>query len=66
MLFESQVQADKRYECFGCKREVLEDCWMCENCYNFFFCRACFEGRAQFKSLYANTHKHYHVLTKIF
>ena len=66
VIFEPQVQQDKRYECFGCKREVLEHCWMCENCYNFFFCQKCFDARTDFKSLYANTHKKYHVLTKIF
>lgn len=45
VIFESQIQEHKKYECFNCKREILEECWMCENCYNFFFCSQCYEKR---------------------
>lgn len=66
VIFESQVQHHKKYECFGCRRRIDEECWMCENCYNFFFCGRCYATRQEFKSLYANTHKKYHALTRLF
>jgi mRNA (2'-O-methyladenosine-N6-)-methyltransferase len=66
VIFEPQLNEEKRYECFACKVHILEDCHMCENCYNFFFCSKCYVKKESFKSLYANNHKKYHVFTKIF
>ena len=66
MIIESQYKVDKKYECFSCKIQISEKCWMCHNCYNFYFCGECYENRHQFKSLYANTHKTSHLFTQIF
>lgn len=66
VVMEPRFNEERSYDCFNCKKVILEGCWMCENCYNFFFCEECYQKRDSFKSLYANSHKKYHVLTKFF
>jgi len=67
IMVEPRHKTNKLVKCNGCNLMPIEDVrYKCDQCFDFDFCRKCYDNRANYKPIYPNSHKGYHSFSALF